>query len=107
MSHSTRDLTPETDSPATSDPSWSTTSDLIKRPHTIAHYASISKNGRNTLRHQMGLTIDQFQEFVVRPSPVNRSCPLHGTQIAIQQAISIHLDVSRPWTRQDEEATRT
>ena len=40
---------------------------LIERPRTIAYYASVSKDGRNTLRDQMGLTMEEFDDFVVQP----------------------------------------
>lgn len=41
---------------------------LIERPRAIAHYASVSKDGRNTLRDQMVLTMEEFEDFVVQPS---------------------------------------
>lgn len=48
---------------------------LIERPRTIAYHASISKDGRNTLRDQMGLNLEQFDEFVVLlSSPLSCRC---------------------------------
>ncbi|EPT06039.1 hypothetical protein FOMPIDRAFT_1044511 [Fomitopsis schrenkii] len=63
---------------------------LIERPRTIAYHASISKDGRNTLRDQMGLNLEQFDEFVG----------------VIQEALDLFLDALCPWTRQDNEAQK-
>ncbi|KZT68133.1 hypothetical protein DAEQUDRAFT_340714 [Daedalea quercina L-15889] len=57
---------------------------VINRPRQIAQAASISRNGHNTLRDQMNLTVDEFNEFVD----------------LIDESTDLHLDVSLPWKQQ-------
>ncbi|KAH9842758.1 uncharacterized protein C8Q71DRAFT_219137 [Rhodofomes roseus] len=69
---------------------WQALEYKIKRPRQIAQCAAHSQNGHNTLRNQMNLSEEEFDDFVK----------------LIDKSVERHLVVSLPWTKQPTNAKK-